>query len=645
MDPTLTPTPGSDEHLTTPQRSVRERFIAVGFEEIGNSGIYEKNGILVLLEEERYSLLQNWPRVAQEGEPVGIRRATSKDGLGFILTYCSSEGAELVETYYRGSYTWRRATSAEEAGEDLPIRRQLEDAGFREVDAAGGIFRGDFNDRGTRITVITRLWGKCLLPLLVGTVDPTPGAAQLLPIGFEERRASADEAPSQALVLTDGFRARYISASPAGGCEISSLHYLREPSPAELGIAPFSERREDSGFVVGGRNSSDTIRDLKAINNIPIGDLEKSMRPDALSDAGFLGRNESLLEVLVADNDFVQRAGLTHQQIAEPLKYAIAYPQPRFTWRGTPMVVVKHAWRGSQLSPFKDGTSACEDIEIMNLANGRYIRCSRLLPHMIERYGFYEGKGTSYRLDPRDVISTFNLSSKSLVDNTQDPVKALIEVPESPVSITTTQELFRMTALQRHGIDTFKGSRFTIRVTSGAMLINMGFSVRGESLPSNIFDRVEVGELSLKSISVEDAFDMVDACYQVIPRRLQEALLSAVSSVTVVSQDDPDWYLSRFEGLVSIAMNDTIAGSNVAVQLLQKVSLDEDYAKLVVIRGCLNAVRKMGNNQEDAIRKLDTLLPSLRSLMRESFEREGIACSPDVGLAELFEIAARKKDR
>jgi hypothetical protein len=136
---------------------------------------------------------------------------------------------------------------------------------------------------------------------------------------------------------------------------------------------------------------------------------------------------------------------------------------------------------------------------------------------------------------------------------------------------------------------------------------------------------------------------MVDACYQVIPRRLQEALLSAISSVTVVSQDDPDWYLSRLKGLVSIAMNDTIAESDVAAQLLQKVSLDEDYAKLVVIKGCLNAVRKMGNNQEDAIRKLDTLLPSLRSLMRESFEREGIACSPDVRLAELFEIAARKK--
>src|SRR5262249_35493691 len=31
-----------------------------------------------------------------------------------------------------------------------------------------------------------------------------------------------------------------------------------------------------------------------------------------------------------------------------------------------------------------------------------------LVPYMIERYGFYEGKGTSYRVEPRQVVEVFD---------------------------------------------------------------------------------------------------------------------------------------------------------------------------------------------------------------------------------------------
>jgi hypothetical protein len=37
---------------------------------------------------------------------------------------------------------------------------------------------------------------------------------------------------------------------------------------------------------------------------------------------------------------------------------------------------------------------------------------------MIERYGFYEGKSTSYRLEPREVVEVFDfLRSKSENDS------------------------------------------------------------------------------------------------------------------------------------------------------------------------------------------------------------------------------------
>jgi hypothetical protein len=38
---------------------------------------------------------------------------------------------------------------------------------------------------------------------------------------------------------------------------------------------------------------------------------------------------------------------------------------------------------------------------------------SLLVPEMIVRYGFYEGKGTPYRVDPRDVLEVFDFLKKA----------------------------------------------------------------------------------------------------------------------------------------------------------------------------------------------------------------------------------------
>ena len=43
-----------------------------------------------------------------------------------------------------------------------------------------------------------------------------------------------------------------------------------------------------------------------------------------------------------------------------------------------------------------------------NLDNGKKIAYSLLVPHMIERYGFYEGKGTPYRVEPRTVFQVLD---------------------------------------------------------------------------------------------------------------------------------------------------------------------------------------------------------------------------------------------
>ncbi|MGH7139050.1 MAG: hypothetical protein ACREHD_25165 [Pirellulales bacterium] len=63
--------------------------------------------------------------------------------------------------------------------------------------------------------------------------------------------------------------------------------------------------------------------------------------------------------------------------------------------------------RGSQRSPFNDGTESGTEAIVENLDSGRQLKFGLLVPYMIERYGFYEGRRTPYRVEPRDVLATF----------------------------------------------------------------------------------------------------------------------------------------------------------------------------------------------------------------------------------------------
>ena len=175
------------------------------------------------------------------------------------------------------------------------------------------------------------------------------------------------------------------------------------------------EARKDpkTGFVVGGKNTSEIIRGLTEINGISISDLENSMRPKGLSKAGFLGKDESLLDVMAADNDWVLGAGLTHQDLARHLytfyRISLNAAERRkeseiFTYRGVRFTTVAQTMDGFQESPFEDGTRTNADVFLKNVDNGKTLAFSPLVPLMVERYGFYEGHGTSYRVDPKDVV-------------------------------------------------------------------------------------------------------------------------------------------------------------------------------------------------------------------------------------------------
>jgi hypothetical protein len=146
------------------------------------------------------------------------------------------------------------------------------------------------------------------------------------------------------------------------------------------------------------------------------------MRPGAKSEVGsgkgFLGPDEKLIDMLTADNQYVvDELRLTHQELAKHLHAmgTIGFWQDQhdkaeaeFLYHGRRFKVKVVSWRGYQFSPFLDGTKTDSDVTVQNLANGKKLKYSLLVPYMIERYGFYEGKGTPYRVEPRQVVELFD---------------------------------------------------------------------------------------------------------------------------------------------------------------------------------------------------------------------------------------------
>jgi hypothetical protein len=188
-------------------------------------------------------------------------------------------------------------------------------------------------------------------------------------------------------------------------------------NPKELAMTWVVEARDPkTGFVVGGKNQTALIRALPSIAGRTIAALEKDMRPGQFSTVGFLGKEEKLLDILVEDNKLVvDELGLTHQALARPLRFLGALAARRangeareFFFHGRRLKLLGKCYRGFVESPFEDGTKANCEATVWNLDNGKKVSFSLLVPDMIERYGFYEGHGTTYRVEPRVALEVLD---------------------------------------------------------------------------------------------------------------------------------------------------------------------------------------------------------------------------------------------
>jgi hypothetical protein len=303
---------------------------------------------------------------------------------------------------------------------DGSLETQLLSAGFSEMteeQQAIRTFALHVDERGSAYDFLAmtedgKLIAFCKAMKLVG-LDlfqegfKVKGIKELELEGFNE-----PEKVTGVLVGTRNDLIECVLISKYGKLRYESPRFLREAKPEEIGVKKVGVKEEATGYRVGDVNPISLLEIVPSINGVEIDVLETRMRPFSYSMSGFLGKNESLRRVLISDNETVFGYGLTHQDLSEPLKFARAFYNNRlgeeFVLRGNRFKIEGETYRGVQESPFEDQTVAASDVHVTNLQNGNTISFSLLLPDMVERYGFYEGEESHYRLDPIDVIEVFD---------------------------------------------------------------------------------------------------------------------------------------------------------------------------------------------------------------------------------------------
>jgi len=142
--------------------------------------------------------------------------------------------------------------------------------------------------------------------------------------------------------------------------------------------------------------------------------VAERMAPGVLCRDGFLAPDRRRLEeILETDNSAVVGLGTTHQAIAARLQ--AVYDQARAglgrhvevgegrsaLWREA-MGRIPCPWGGC-------GTFAKGEVELTNAATGETLRFTALGIHLVEAHGFYQGRGSRYRLEPAALARALGL--------------------------------------------------------------------------------------------------------------------------------------------------------------------------------------------------------------------------------------------
>jgi hypothetical protein len=137
--------------------------------------------------------------------------------------------------------------------------------------------------------------------------------------------------------------------------------------------------------------------------------IQRQMLPGVITLEGFLGTDtRKLIDILSEDDAAVRRSEKTHEQIAQRMQFFRDSGMPglgEFMSIDDIFDVRVDSVRGKLPSPF-GGPGMYDKVNttVVNKRLGREVTFTDLHIHFIRDHGFYEGKGSLFRLEPHDLI-------------------------------------------------------------------------------------------------------------------------------------------------------------------------------------------------------------------------------------------------
>ncbi len=144
--------------------------------------------------------------------------------------------------------------------------------------------------------------------------------------------------------------------------------------------------------------------------------VEVRMRSGAIVREGFLGSDRrSLSEILDEDQNAVNRLGVTHAQIADRME---RFCEEGKSGLGTTVRVDEdfevsvQSVRGSLPCPWgHKGLYPKLNVHVRNRRTGRTMLWTGMQIHLIREHGFYQGRGSGFRIEPQDAVEILGLES------------------------------------------------------------------------------------------------------------------------------------------------------------------------------------------------------------------------------------------
>ena len=142
-------------------------------------------------------------------------------------------------------------------------------------------------------------------------------------------------------------------------------------------------------------------------------EIKKDMQPGRLILDGFLGDDDRPLEVIInEDKQVLDDLDVTCQELAAAMDNlshtgteALGQPAELDGY-----IVVTEEWMGWLGCPFKDGRRlAKRNSTVTHVASGEEMTWSDLHIHLIGEHGFFQGKGSSHRLEPAALVRFLRL--------------------------------------------------------------------------------------------------------------------------------------------------------------------------------------------------------------------------------------------